>query len=513
MLEAERLARIDAAQRELRVAVADTTALANADARRRADRALAQLQQLAAGDTATLNAGRQLYATALVAAADPLIDSERFTLARQLLDAAAEQEPNSSSVAQASERLSAARATYYALREEQQRLVDLEAAQRELSASLVDTSALASADARRRADRALAQLRQLVEDDAPTFIAARQRYVTVYVAAANPLIDAKRFTLARQLLDAAAKQAPDSAAVNQAANRLRAAQSTYQTAREEQQRLARIEALQQKFSYEVNSGQLERAGATLGEYRSANPDTPFARSDGPAALADAYASRAEEQLANEAFGDARQSVAEGLGFVSDWERLRKLGAAVTQAELHHGIVQWFDGNSRRSVAALREDIQRYRATTADQFAADRRTWAQRVRARLQRLTSDPDAHNALLADALALLPGSKLLTDIQPLQAPPLLVLADILGQWCGDDVELEFAEKRMQFSLGPSYDVKSYAVGAELITVHWQNRNQEVIFEFGGFSPSKSEMVQLRGRQAQSNDWQTYNRAFTRCR
>ena len=116
-----------------------------------------------------------------------------------------------------------------------------------------------------------------------------------------------------------------------------------------------------------------------------------------------------------------------------------------------------------------------------------------------------------------LLPDSERLSTLRPLVPKPTLALEDLFGRWCGDQMQMELSANRLRFDLGNrqqvAYDVKSYDVQEDQITVRWQqDRNQDVLFEFGGFSTAKDQMVQIRGRAVGSNTWQNYNRTFRRC-
>ena len=93
----------------------------------------------------------------------------------------------------------------------------------------------------------------------------------------------------------------------------------------------------------------------------------------------------------------------------------------------------------------------------------------------------------------------------------------DLLGRWCAsDDIELEFEQRRMVFSFGGTradYRVSAYDVNGDTIQVSWDDRQLgPMVFEFGDFTDSRDRMVQLRGRQASAENWQTYNRGFSRC-
>jgi len=116
-----------------------------------------------------------------------------------------------------------------------------------------------------------------------------------------------------------------------------------------------------------------------------------------------------------------------------------------------------------------------------------------------------------------LLPDSQRLMGLKPLVPKPTLALEDLLGRWCGDQMQMELTANRLRFDLGNrqqvAYDVNGYDVQDDQIVVRWQqDRNQEVLFEFGDFSAAKDQMVQLRGRAAGSSSWQNYNRKFRRC-
>jgi hypothetical protein len=390
-------------------------------------------------------------------------------------------------------------------------------AQQALAAALADAGSLESADFRRQASRAMRQLQDLAASDADLIRNAKEAYVAEFVSAAQLLIEAKRFSLARELLNAAAEQIPTAASITEARARLDAIQTSYRTERAEQQRAARLLALRQRFQLEVDSNQLERAGQTLAEILQTNVDGGFSRTTAPQRLAVAYADRAQQALAAGKFAQARQALDSAATFAPNFDRIDTLRTDVDIAQLSRDLQSWFAGETAESTATVGANVERYQTLLprAD-FTSARDTWVLRVRDRLLALATEPEKHNALLADASTVLPDSALLASIMPIQIPT-LELADILGDWCDKETRLEFTPTSMRFDLGRqaiSYDVNRYQVRDEVILVLWQqSRDQAVEFEFGRFSESKTEMIQIRGREAGKNNWQTYNRTFSRCR
>jgi serine/threonine protein kinase len=392
----------------------------------------------------------------------------------------------------------------------------IRAAESELQAALASTSALEQTETRRRADQALRELETLASDDAARVSRAREQYVAAFVAAAAPLIEAKRFSLAGELIDSAAEKIPGSDAVAGAQKELASARSAYQQERETQQALARQSALRQRFQLDVSTGELDKAGRSLDELRRMDPGDDFVKTRAPEMLAEAYAKRASAAVDRGEFDAARTAVATGLTYAADSQALMALRRSIDTAELRAGIASWFSGDTDRPATAVAADMQRFRTVSGDGFRAAEAEWEGMAKARLQRLQSDPGAYNALLTDLQTALPDSRVLAGITPLSLRPDLAVQDIFGNWCGPKIKLELSRNNLRFDLGNrkvDYPVTRYQLDDQLILVHWQQeRSKEFVFEFGRFSDARDQMTQIRGREANSNQWQTYNRTFNRC-
>jgi hypothetical protein len=419
-------------------------------------------------------------------------------------------------------------------------------AEARLREALRSAAALAEDSGRETAERALADLSLLLAGDAARLAPARRSYVDAHLAAADGLMAEKRFTVAERVLDAAARHA-EAAQVADARDALESARQAFREERVRQESLARIEALAQRFSLEVNSGQLTRARQTLEDYRALDPDGPLARGEGDQRLVAGYHRIARQRLDAGNFDGARQLVATGLAIVPGHGALEELGREVDRLSLLAEISSWFNGAADQSVADLRPLIRRYRDMAPDDYANQEVAWAASAARRLTALTGDRDAYNRFLEDARSVLQQQGPLADLAmlppprpetrpaqpverpevaevPIQQPPIpetaalpqLSYDDLLGRWCADNIEIEFERRRMVFTLDggqADYRISGYDVNGDTIHVNWDDRRLgPMIFEFGRFTEGKDRMVQLRGRPAAADDWQTYNRDFLRC-
>ena len=107
-----------------------------------------------------------------------------------------------------------------------------------------------------------------------------------------------------------------------------------------------------------------------------------------------------------------------------------------------------------------------------------------------------------------------------PAAAEPAAPAAEpnLLGNWCGEGVDLAFGANEYAFELGGGrtikYSVDRYQRIGNIITMSWTDKNLgPMVTEFGEFSADGQSMVQMRGKTAASAQWQTYNRRFRRCK
>jgi serine/threonine protein kinase len=387
------------------------------------------------------------------------------------------------------------------------RIVEVRSA---ISAALGEPAGLEQAEVRRRIDRDLATLGELAGGDSEALGEARQEYVESFVSAAGPLIGAKRFSLARELIEAAARQDGGSVAVRTARAELVEAESTYREERALQQRTARLLALRQRFELELGSGQLSRAEQTLAEFRDLDDRDTFGRTLAPRALADAYLGRASGALTAEDFELVRASLARAESFSADAAAVARIRKQLSSAMLETTVVAWFSGSMEGDPSEVRSAIERLRAMEGDGFGSLQSQWSALASGHLAGLAAEPERYNAL-----SLLPESPELRALTPLEIAT-LGLGDLLGSWCDPNVRVEFEESSMRFvatNLDEAYPVQDYQVLDEEIRVRWeQARGRTIEFEFGRFSESGDRMVQLRGRELGDSNWQTYNRSFSRC-
>jgi hypothetical protein len=109
--------------------------------------------------------------------------------------------------------------------------------------------------------------------------------------------------------------------------------------------------------------------------------------------------------------------------------------------------------------------------------------------------------------------------DPIPTTAPP--ANFRIEGQWCQTSrgraaIALTISSNTLIYTLDDShasYAVRSIARQHDgTIEVHWINRGEEVVFQFGDFSADGAEMTQLRGRQTGDPNWRDYGIRLRRC-
>ncbi|HEX7038381.1 MAG TPA: serine/threonine-protein kinase [Pseudomonadales bacterium] len=402
---------------------------------------------------------------------------------------------------------------------------------------------LADDSARRVARSAFEELAERLADEPARLAPSRRLYVDAHLAAAVELVNEKRFTVAERVLaNLEAGSAAEAEALAAARDALTAARSAFREERARQEALARIEALEQRFKLEVSSGQLARAERTLDEYRTLNPDGELSRGEGLRLLTSAYQRLARQRLDAGDLAGAGTLVQEGLELAPGDAALVAIGREAERLGLLADISAWFSGardDAAESVAPL---LRRYRQMSPDDYRTQEVAWAAAAAEHLATLASDREAYNRFLEQSRALLDDPGPLAALTPLEPPapvrpardselalvptpareapprvPSLSERDLLGRWCAsDEIELEFQQRRMVFSFGGTradYRVRAYEVNGDTIRVNWDDRQLgPMVFEFGDFTDTRDRMVQLRGRQASAESWQTYNRGFSRC-
>jgi len=305
-LIAQDLARID--QREsdtARESLAAEREAARAAERERIAAAEAQvrtaLDSFAPTSAGLRSLGTRISALAALEPADPLIQSARASAARRitasatntaksgrfdaalaLLAEAAVQLPGVADIAAARSQVEALQLE--AARQAQDRALT---AAREAFRAVIDRAQPAEAAWQREADAALAALRKTAGSESATAV-AREQLAATYLDAAGQLIDAKRFTVAAQLLDKAEQLTPRSAALQTRRAQWTQASERNKVERAAEELAARVDAAKQRFGNEIKAGRLDRARSTLAELQTIAPkDDAFVQRDAPAMLADA----------------------------------------------------------------------------------------------------------------------------------------------------------------------------------------------------------------------------------
>ena len=148
-------------------------------------------------------------------------------------------------------------------------------------------------------DRELRQLTAYVSATDPYVVQAKTRAAQPYVAEARTLRTAQRLTEAAGMLDQARKYAPQS--VEAEAKLLADARSAQQTALQQRNRLAQVDALKTKLLVQARANDVNEALASLQELRTNLPtDDAYLSQQAPQAIGNAYL-----RLASNAARDGR----------------------------------------------------------------------------------------------------------------------------------------------------------------------------------------------------------------
>ncbi len=429
---------------------------------------------------------------------------------------------------------------------------------------------LESRSGRNAANQAFRNLLSLVSADTNAARSALEEFAQAHAASARRLVDAQRFSTAQNIIDAGTAVASNHRQLISVQSLLDQRTEANRLARAEREKQARLAALQDRFENEVKAIQLTRAQRTLNEYRQIDNSTPFAQRDAMTLLLNAYEDRTAQLIGRMELTNATNLLNSAKALRPNDPRWQRLEEDIQAGRIRLRVDSWFAGESSRAVASIRQGMDQLERRDPEAFAKLSDGWASAAEKRLATLRNRRIEHNQYLADAKLLLPDNTRLATIrsispppkpapvpkprpiekpapqpksdvaakpkpatppkpatQPAPKPPVVaqpttpvpakrVLKDITGRWCGEDIRLGFTADTMEFVVSNqqlSYPVVEYGFDTDIITVKWRNRRVDMVFEFGDFAREGNAMTQVRGRRADSGDWQSYNRKFTRCR
>ncbi|MET0499605.1 MAG: protein kinase [Steroidobacteraceae bacterium] len=440
----------------------------------------AQVSALAALDPGNpmIQSARTTAAQRIAAAAGAAAEAGRFTDAHELLAKAAVDLPGVAAITAARSRVEALQVESGKRAQDQ-----LAAAAQQKFRAVLERAAPTETAWQREADAALAALRKVATNDEVS-TTSLQQLASAYVDAAGKLADAKRFTIAAQLLDKAEQLTPKSPIVLARREQLTQAAERLKTERAAEELAAKLDATRQRFDHEIKSRQFDRARKTLGELQAiGSKDDAFVTRQAPTMLVDGYAGSARAALKAGNLDNARQLARAGMAFQKDDARFAQLLTEIDAA------------------AAVRPEPKAAPAPSTSVAVASAPAPAAIAPAVTTSLPATPPA--------VAPIP-----TPVAAAPAPE----PSLLGSWCSDGLGLDFAASTYAFDIGGGrvikYPVERYQRNDDTITMNWTDKTLgAMVTEFGEFSADGQSMVQMRGKTAAGSEWKSYNRRFRRCK
>ncbi|HWG29151.1 MAG TPA: protein kinase [Steroidobacteraceae bacterium] len=255
-------------------------------------------------------------------------------------------------------------------------------------------------------DRTLRQLTAYVSASDPYVVQAKTRAAQAYVAEARTLRTAQRLTEAAGMLDQARKYAPQS--VEAEAKLLAEARSAQQTALQERNRLAQVEALKTKLLVQARANEVNEALTSFQELRTNLPaGDAYLTQQAPQAIGSAYL-----RLASNAARDGRFANAASLTSRAKEisPTLQDLAAASERYGRYQVIEATLKTSSTIDGVGTHAELERLGRQDAREAAAVSERLASEFGARI-RSTTDPAQAKRLAAVAQQVF-GSELATKI-----------------------------------------------------------------------------------------------------
>ena len=369
------------------------------------------------------------------------------------------------------------------------------------------------------------QLAALLPAGDPWLISTRGRIIKHYLDESGKLRSTQRFTLAEQLLNRAEKIAPGLAVITAERNLVSTELRDFQTQQVEQGRLARIDSQKQTFFAHIAAKNNIRAEDTLSLLSAELSDNdPFVRNEAPKVLAGVYYQLAMVAQNNGQFETVIDYANASLIHIpSDNQVLALRADAEIELETLR-ITEVLETANVLNGTQLSTRVSNVLNNSGNKSDSLLNNWENVLIQRLNNMKDgDTERHNLYLAAAKQILPSSQRIINISPVEIkvePVIINLseADILGNWCSQDIDLTLTSNEMTYHLQNgtdiSYRVSQYDFTDTNVTVTWSdNQRGDMLTEFSELSDNKNTLIQKRGREVTSSTWNEYNRLFNRCK
>ncbi len=212
----------------------------------------------------------------------------------------------------------------------------------------------------------------------------RNQTARLYLQNAKSALESERFVEALAFIDRGRGFYPKLKNFNEFQQAIVSAQKNWRKRREEEQRIARIEALKNEFMAAADRNDIQDANTKLAGIRAEGvpADDPFLQSKAPLELANAYLRLAQGRVKGER-PDLEQAVAlgrKGLEVAPNFEELRAAVSSyeveVKKRQVEIALRKLFESIGDIDVAATRASMEKLEADIPDQYPGLRKEFAE-----------------------------------------------------------------------------------------------------------------------------------------
>jgi serine/threonine protein kinase len=232
-----------------------------------------------------------------------------------------------------------------------------------------------------------------------TFEKVRNQTARLYLEKAKSALESERFVEALAFVDSGRVFYPGLKNFNDFEAAIAQAQEAWRKRRQEEQRLARIEALKKQFTAAAERNDVQDADQKIASLKAEGmaADDPFLVNEAPRVLANAYLRLAQGRVENEAQQDFEQALAlsrKGLELAPDLKPLqdavKTYEAEVRKRELEIAMRKTFDSTDNLDVAAARSNLEKLKNDLPNRYAGLRQEFADARGNRIRGMANDKD---------------------------------------------------------------------------------------------------------------------------
>ena len=253
--------------------------------------------------------------------------------------------------------------------------------------------------------------------DDPWLVEIGPQIAGAFVGQATTMRSQQRFAEGANLLAAAERYAPDSAALIAERAALATASAAFEREQAEQQRLARIDGLKQTFQSQAKANDVANATKTLDTLRQelTDADDPFLTGDAPRLLASAYYKLATTRGTLKDFSAALRFATECSNLQPQLRECRQAVRDYKVGGYSEDLRKIFARGGEFSVAEVLEKISDVQLLDPGVFSESENRWAQGVASRLEELKDTAGtAANDMIEQARSVFAGNQVIAAVKP---------------------------------------------------------------------------------------------------